>query len=50
METEKEKLKREINEAKVRLIQLEEQEKKSKKSLAIKNLNEFTDQEKIDFF
>lgn len=50
MENEKEKLKREINEAKVRLKQLEEQEKKSKKSLAIKNLDEFTAQEKIDFF
>lgn len=50
MENEKEKLKREITEAKNRLKVLEKQEKETKKDLAIKKLKEFTDQEKIKFF
>jgi len=50
METSKEKLKREIAEAKKRLEQLEKEEKSESKNMAIKKLAEFSDEEKIKFF
>lgn len=50
METNKEKLKRELAESKARLEQLEKQEKTDDRDNAIKKLEEYTDQEKIKFF
>jgi len=49
MET-KDKLKREIAEAKLRLKQLEKQEKNFNRNNAIKKLSEYTNEEKIKFF
>ena len=48
--TEKDKIKKEIQDSKARLKELEEQEKGIIKNLAIKKLEEYTDVEKINFF
>lgn len=50
MESEKEKLKREISEAKKRIKHLEKLEKEASRNNTIKSLDEYTFQEKIDFF
>ena len=47
---EKEKLQQQIAEAKERLEKLEQQEKINGKKDAIKELSEYTDEEKIQFF
>ena len=49
-ETEKQKLQRELAEAKAKLEKLERQEKIDIKDGAIKKLSEYTDSEKIKFF
>lgn len=48
--TEKEKLEKQILDAKNKLAELENAEKNSKRNDAIKPLSEYSDQEKIDFF
>ena len=48
--TEKEKLEQEIKDAKKKLKDLEKKVKTDTRSLAIKALEEFTDEEKIEFF
>jgi len=46
----KEKLEKEIAEAREKLEQLEAEETSAKRNLAIKKLSEYTDEEKIVFF
>ena len=48
--TEVEKLEKELQEAKLKLEQAREKEKHSARNLAIKDLSEFTDKEKIQVF
>jgi hypothetical protein len=48
--TEVEKLEKELQEAKLKLEQAREKEKHSARNLAIKDLSEFTDKEKIEVF
>ena len=48
--TEKEKLQQQIEEAQRKLEELEEKEKNSERIEAIKNLDEFTTEEKVKFF
>lgn len=50
METEKEKLKREIAEAKAKLKQLEDKEQNKERIDAVKDLSEYTDADKIEYF
>jgi hypothetical protein len=50
MKSEKDRLQRQLNETKAKLEQLEKEEKKSNREIAIKSLEEYTDKEKIDFF
>lgn len=48
--TEKEKLEKEIKDAKSKLEELEKKAKTDTRSLAVKSLDEYTDKEKIKFF
>ena len=50
MSKEREKLVKQIADAKAKLELLEKQVKNSNRSMAIKELSEFTDEEKINFF
>jgi len=50
METDSERLKREIEEAKAKLEKLEKEEKTSGRNSAVKKLKEYTVEEKIKFF
>ena len=50
MMTEKQILQQQIEDAKRKLDELEEKEKNSERKDAIKNLNEYTTEEKIKFF
>jgi hypothetical protein len=50
MESEIEKLQQELLETQKKLKELKKKEKNSKRSLAIRDLSEITDKEKIEFF
>lgn len=48
--TEKERLLKQIEDSKLKLQQLEENERKSRRDSVIRQLHEYTNQEKVDFF
>jgi hypothetical protein len=48
--TEKERLLKEIEDSRLKLQQLEENERKSRRDNSIRQLHEYTNQEKVEFF